>query len=193
LLTTLTGCTTISGDYNPPKTYSFANTKTVNKPFDAVWDEMVKNLSSDFFVINNIDKNSKIINVSFSTTTPSEYVDCGVAHITFKNARGSNTSSFNKADSTQQRIKNGILTSTTRLDGRVNIYISQENNATTIAVNAKYAIPVSLVFKPFGEYPQQYENKQIDLSTKNIYSNNTNTNTCAANGLLERRILNLVK
>jgi len=52
------------------------NEIVVSKPYTQVWDIMVKEISKSFYVINNIDKESRIINLSFSTNSPTEYVDC---------------------------------------------------------------------------------------------------------------------
>src|SRR3546814_8710634 len=65
-----------------PTQPSLTNSRTVNAGFEETWDRLVRNLSSEFFVINNIEKASRIINVSFQTDAPERYVDCGVTHRT---------------------------------------------------------------------------------------------------------------
>ncbi len=57
----LTGCATSTFNYSPPLETKIQNTKQVDLPFDTVWDQLVKQLSTDFFVINNIDKNSRLM------------------------------------------------------------------------------------------------------------------------------------
>src|SRR3972149_4103317 len=59
------------------------NEIVVSKQYTQVWDIMVKEIAKSYFVINNIDKESRIINLSFSTNSPSEYVDCGKTHRTY--------------------------------------------------------------------------------------------------------------
>ena len=78
-LITLSGCATSSLNYSPPSTsYTIKHSVQINEDFEVVWDRLVKNLASDFFVINNIEKNSRIINVSFSASKPTDFVDCGI-------------------------------------------------------------------------------------------------------------------
>jgi hypothetical protein len=52
----LSGCATSSLSYNKPYEEIIENSVVVNEKFEIVWDRLVKNLSSDFFVINNIEK-----------------------------------------------------------------------------------------------------------------------------------------
>lgn len=63
ILFLLSGCATSTVSYAPPSESNIQNSKQVNQPFDALWDQLIKKLSSDFFVINNIDKNSRLINL----------------------------------------------------------------------------------------------------------------------------------
>src|SRR3546814_18902843 len=67
-------------NYRKPTQPSLTNSRTVNAGFEETWDRLVRNLSSEFFVINNIEKASRIINVSFQTDSPDRYFICGVPH-----------------------------------------------------------------------------------------------------------------
>src|SRR3546814_5713784 len=75
-------------NYRKPTQPSLTNSRTVNAGFEETWDRLVRNLSSEFFVINNIEKASRIINVSFQTDAPERYVDCGVTHRTYTSPTG---------------------------------------------------------------------------------------------------------
>src|SRR5262245_49610236 len=66
-----------SQQYTPPAAESVANSTQIAAPFDTTWDHLIKNLSKEFFVINNVEKASRIINVSFSTDRPGEFIKCG--------------------------------------------------------------------------------------------------------------------
>src|SRR3546814_4300040 len=59
-------------NYRKPTQPSLTNSRTVNAGFEETWDGLVRNLSSEFFVINNIEKASRIINVSRSEEHTSE-------------------------------------------------------------------------------------------------------------------------
>ncbi|KAA0995431.1 hypothetical protein FQ192_10320 [Pseudomonas sp. ANT_J12] len=190
------GCATSSIDYKPPTQSRITNTKVVNKPFDQVWDDLVRQLSSDFFVINNIDKNSRLINLSFSTQKPSEYVDCGVTSRRFENARGENSYVYKTADSSVFSLTNKQgnafnATRNTKLNGRVNIYVAPAATGTSVAVNTKYVVDVAFVATSFDGQPGGREDLSFDFSTKQGFS--SEQVTCYATGALESRILEMTE
>jgi predicted small lipoprotein YifL len=189
---TIAGCATSTSSYIPPTENRVINTKFVNKPFDVVWDGLVKELSSDFFVINNIDKNSRLINISFTSQRPSEFVDCGTTSRTFKNARGDQNYTYKTADAANYTAANEIghafnMRRVSRLDGRTNIYVAPENNGTNITVNTKYVISVTLSGTALDGRSVGSENYTFDPSTKQSFTNGSIT--CAATGTIEDRIL----
>jgi hypothetical protein len=186
------GCATSSINYTPPVAVNIENSKHVNQPFDLIWDRLVKNLSSDFFVINNIDKNSRLINVSFTSQHPSEFVNCGRTTRTFKNARGENTYDYKAADSTIYTATNasGIASNVrrlTKLEGRSNIYVAPEGNGANVTVNTKYVVNVNLTGTPFGGGPAWTANSIFDFSTKQSYSDAVVT--CISLGTVESKVL----
>lgn len=192
----LTGCATSTASYSPPSVPKIENSKVVNKPFEVVWDGLVKNLSSDFFVINNIDKNSRLINLSFTSQTPSEYVDCGVTTRVFNNVRGEQRVVYKTADGAFFNEANDIghvfaVRRATRLEGRSNIYVAPEGDGTNVTVNTKYVVNINVsVTAPDGR-PAGGDNHIVDLSTKQPYDNGSLK--CAATGNIESRILDAVK
>ena len=81
-------------DYVRPSAPPVAsNSKPIEKPRDAIWNAGVPELGKQFFVINNLDKSSGLINVSY-TGDPENYIDCGrvISHV--KNMRGERTYDF---------------------------------------------------------------------------------------------------
>ncbi len=188
----LVGCATSTTNYVPPTEIRVINTKFVNKPFDSVWDALVKELSSDFFVINNIDKNSRLINISFTSQRPSEFVDCGTTSRTFKNVRGDQSYTYKTADTTsftaatpQGNVFN--VRRSSRLEGRTNIYVAPENAGTNVTVNTKYIVSITMVATALDGRPAATESFVFDPSTKQAFSNGSIT--CAAVGAIEDRIL----
>src|SRR6266513_940375 len=86
--------------YVPPSTRVTPTSETlVNEPFDAVWDRLVGRLATGFFVINNIDKASRLINVSYSSDAPGDFVDCGRSTRQFSFKDESQTYTYQVADS----------------------------------------------------------------------------------------------
>lgn len=192
----IAGCATSTANYTPPTEVRIVNTKFVDKPFDIVWDSLVKELSSDFFVINNIDKNSRLINISFTSQHPSDFVDCGISNRTFKNARGNQNYSYKTADTSNFTMTNdqGLafhVYRKSRLEGRTNIYVAPENTGTNVTVNTKYVLTVATVATTIDGRPAGTENFVFDPSTKQPFSNGTVT--CTAVGEIEDRILRAAK
>lgn len=191
----LTGCATSSLDYRPPSSQGMSHTKEVQIPFDQAWDAMVRQLSSDFFVINNIDKNSRLINLSFSTQKPSDFVDCGITNREFENGRGKRSYTYAAADSSTFSVTNDKslafnMSRRTKLEGRVNIYMAPAGSGTSVAVNSKYALQINWSAVGFDGAPGGSGSNTFDFSTKQGYTNSDLT--CYAKGTLERRILDMV-
>jgi len=191
----MSGCATSSLDYRPPSNNPVSNTKQVGVSFDQAWDSLVRQLSSDFFVINNIDKNSRLINLSFTSNKPSEFVDCGISSRTFENARGKQTVVYSTADSAVFALVNDKsiafnVNRKTKLDGRVNIYVAPSGSGTSIAVNTKYVVNVDTTAIGFDGSPGGGANNVFDFSTKQGFS--SAEVSCYAKGTLENRILQMV-
>ena len=186
------GCATSSDNYTPPIDPHIENTKFVNRPFDQVWDSLVKELSSDFFVINNIDKSSRLLNISFTSQTPSEFVDCGTTNRTFTNVRGTQNYAYRTADSSVYTTTNnqGMAFNTrrvSRLEGRTNIYVAPDGPGTNVTVNTKYIISLTISAASLDGQPAGTWNYVFDPSTKQRFSNGDVT--CYSTGAIETRIL----
>lgn len=191
----VTGCATSTQDYTPPAKQAFENSRHINKPFEVVWNNLVRQASSDFFVINNIDKDSRLMNLSFSSSKPSEYVDCGRSRRTFDNARGKQTFEYEAADSARFIITNPQhhafhANRKTEVSGRVNIYIAPEGDGTLVSVNGKYVLPVTVSYAAFaGGAPAGQDKFEFNFSTKQPYS--ADGITCYSKGVIERRLLDM--
>lgn len=190
----LTGCISSTVDYKKPQMQSINNTKFIKSDFDKAWDILVRNLSSDFFVINNIDKSSRLINVSFSTNTPSSFVDCGMTSRTFSNARGTQNYNYQTSDSINYSIAVGInafnIQKVSKLDGVLNIYIAPESQGSVVTVNGKYVLNNEFKGVSFDGQQRDSLSKSFSFSTKSPYSEQDIT--CVSNGKLEKKILDMV-
>ena len=189
------GCATSTFNYVPPTETKIQNTKQVSQSFDVIWDRLVRQLSSDFFIINNIDKNSRLINLSFTSQRPSEFVDCGRTARTFKNARGEQNYAYNSADSSSfsGTIGSGNAFNYRRnpkLEGRTNIYVAPEGSGTVVTVNTKYVVAVNVSAFSLDGRPAGSESITFDFSTKQGLTGGQVT--CYALGSIERRILSLI-
>lgn len=134
------------------------NERIVEAPFPQTWDLFVRRLATSFFVINNVEKESRILNVSFSSDTPSRYIECGRSNRTVSWGDQELEFNYEVAESSMYRIANGVWMASefvglpmiaridrkTSLDGRINIYIAPEGDERTIVtVNARYHFKVS--------------------------------------------------
>ena len=144
LATFLTGC---AGkiDYIRPSVLGKAeNSKIVNKSRSAVWDATVPQLGKQFFVINNLDKSSGLINISY-TGDPEKYIDCGRIVSYVKNARGERTYDFAAA---KQQMSYEVMTSNLfflnrqmNLEGRVNLIFEEIGpEQTRVSANTRYVV-----------------------------------------------------
>ena len=146
-----TGCASSTYEYTPPMTHSQIKTeRLIPIDFGEFWDAYVAELSKTFFVINNIEKENRIINVSFNANTPSEYIDCDYSYSTFSDHASTSIYSSNVADSSSHASiysssYTGLLSAgrSTSLDGRINIFMAPESDQTLLRVNALYVWSVS--------------------------------------------------
>lgn len=196
-----TGCVQSSLNYTPPSNFNaekIPTTKIINKEYNKAWDELVNNLTDNSFVINNINKDSGFINLSFSTSNPNTYVDCGrwVGH--FKNLRVDETYNFSGADNARFTSKYGnsvINTVTTKeLSGRINILLQKiTEKDLKMKVNVKYILKGTN--KNTLLYPIQtdYTNWDVVFSSKQAGRNTTGGQTqCQTTGVLEIELLNYI-
>lgn len=180
--------------YIPPtQTYKANNSVTINKPIAEVWKQIVPGLGSSFFVINNLDKQSGFINISYSGD-PEKYVDCGIIDSYVKNARGKRTYRFpaSSAYKEYETFENGqnlfFIKRKMNLDGRINIIVQELSaNSTLVTVNIKYILTKDI----FGSNPQGQGNHMNDIISFNTNGSASfpQQTTCFATGALEQEVL----
>ena len=205
--------------YNYPQEIKYDNEVFIDRPFSEVWDEFVKELAKSFYVINNIEKTSRIINISFSTDTPEEYVDCGKTTRTYNKGKEDEVYLYKVAESSSYKLsdKTGAygqfpvtynINRNPTLEGRVNIYVAPEDNGTRITVNCRYILNVSttgnyITQNVFGEIINRGSipsgNHSVAFNTNQKKRSNWGTAneplyiTCLSTGKLEQDILSLIK
>ena len=172
------------------------NVKTISKSRDAVWATAVPELGKRFFVINNLDKASGLINISY-TGDPQKFIDCGWVTSYVKNARGERT--YNFAGAKAQQIyevmnSNGLffIDRTMALEGRVNLIFEETaTNQTRVTANTRYVISRQRTVRPMNGYPQTLnDNVTFNTAGSATFPGPSGASTeCAATGALERDIL----
>ena len=221
----LSGCATVSGpktsfNYLPPLKNPIENKIIVDAPFDETWDELVSGLSETFYVINNIDKDSRLLNVSFSINDkPSLYTDCGITNRSFDFVGEIKTSSYEVADSSSYFSASGTppnpnifyneVFRDTSLTGRSNIYVApNDENSTTVSVNVRYSHSTKVSWDSYLYAVLYGTHNKINAPTQYmpaIDPVNFNTNSplpskvpadsylCTSTGKFEKDIIDLVR
>jgi hypothetical protein len=192
----------------------------INQPYSQVWDKLVRDLSKSFYVINNIDKESRIINLSFSTQSPTDYVDCGETHRTYTQGEKIDNYDYNVAESSEFKVASktqqhpsfsyyAIVKHNTSLEGRANIYLApleSDKTQTTVAVNSRYILTIDVTGDAFAQHVNGnvFSQGTIPHQRPTIYSFNTNKPieqnagegvivTCSSNGKLEHDVLQILQ
>ena len=184
-------------EYKPPTTRPVLNNSiTVNKSKDDVWKEIVPALGKTFFVINNLDKESGLINISYGGD-PEKYIDCGHIHSYVKNLAGARTYDFpaSKAYQRYEVMGNEGLGQIIRkmdLEGRMNIIIEEVNaNQTKVTANTRYVVTKIVDVTAIGT---GYVTKHNDTITFNSGQRGTfpQGTFCQCNGNFEQEVLSLL-
>lgn len=142
----LSGCAVGRVNYDQPSTIQpLSNYKEINRPKDAVWNASVANLGKQFYIINNLDKQSGLINISY-TGDPERYVDCGTITSYVKNLSGERVYKFpsSRARQSYELLDKRTLFSVdrrTNLEGRINlIFEDLGGNKTRVTANTHYTV-----------------------------------------------------
>jgi len=201
LMLLLVGCATGKVDITAPSApRAMNNVKIISKPREAVWNAAVPALGKQFFVINNLDKSSGLINISYSGN-PEQYVDCGEVTSQVSNARGERTYRFPGASENQtyEALVNNVLFFINRrmkLEGRVNLVFEEAGpNQTRVSANTRYVLTRDIQIR---------NNSNQTSSRSDSISFNTGSGAgyaktasgqgteCVAKGTLETELLSLI-
>ena len=177
----------------PSQSYKTSNTITINKPKDEVWKKIISSLGSSFFVINNIDKESGFINISYSGD-PEKYIDCGVIDSYVKNAMGERRYHFPAASAYQEyeTMVGGqnllFYKRKMNLEGRINLIIQElSQDSTLVTVNIKYVVTKNiLVSNPQGQSTNLSDSISFNTNGSATFPKGT---SCYATGALEREVI----
>jgi hypothetical protein len=174
------------------------NSLTVEASKDNVWDSLIPRLGREFYVINNLDKDSGLINVSYSGD-PREFVDCGRIRSYVQNARGERTYDFAAAspNETYEIMENGLyfVNRKMSLEGRVNIIVqATAPQKTLVTANTRYVMTKSVQIEgAAGGYKSLSDTISFNSGGRATFPGAGQSTTCVATGKLERDILKLVK
>jgi hypothetical protein len=99
---------------------------TINKDFDQVWKQLIRYSASTFFAIDNFEKDSGLITLSFGASKPSDFITGGHWEMKFRNFDGEYVDYITKFFDYD-------------LTGKMNIVVSKiSDTSTSVIVNARY-------------------------------------------------------
>jgi len=179
----LSGCAT--GSYTPPSSMTKEEARqevTVNKSFDATWESLIDYASGTFFAIDNFEKASGLITLTFGASDPSRFIDCGqmvaqAGAVSFQGPYATYMATY----------RNATLT------GRMNLVVRQiEPNKTLVRSNARYNF-VSPRDSVFPMVTWTFESgSQATVNVPGATSGTIPTRTCRPSYAAERAILEAV-
>lgn len=130
-LLSATGCAVFSASYKAPSGTQQQDkyVKTINASYDKVWSTLIQYSAKTFFAIENYEKASGLITLSFGASNPVGFVTGG--HVEYGYAGGTTFS----GDYVEYLTKFGEA----ELDGKLNIVVTKvSENKTKVSVNARY-------------------------------------------------------
>lgn len=192
--------------YTQPKPQNEKNTRVYNGNIERVWDATISAVGESFFVIDNIERDSKIITLSFSVQDPNEYIDCGTLTVTNSGGMsGKGATSIQGAQATATYlVSDGSphpkpALRTTALSGKANIILSKEGaNSTKVKVMSRYVLLVNFessrwVEVGFGGYSQPIQSSQtVSFSTGETGVGTKGQLQCTSRNTLEEAILDRI-
>ena len=195
----LVGCASkMTSDIIPPQERQFEDSRVYNSGYEAVWKAVVQSIGSSFFVLENIQKESGIMSLSFSASAPGDYIDCGSVH-EYGNI-GPNKLDYTFI-STSPRVTrkvvspNGIpgdVVRTCTLNGKANILVQAIGaKQTRVTVKARYVFSLTNLVALYGApYPMKVDNS-MTFTGKEVgeFPGVERSILCKSKGVLEASIL----
>jgi len=199
-LTTLVGCAGQTSYVRPATPIAGTNVKVIERPRETVWNASVPELGKQFFVINNLDKSSGLINISY-TGDPEKYVDCGQITSVVKNAQGERTYQFPGARASQTyEVMDTYLYVIQRrmnLEGRVNLIFEELGSGQTrVTANTRYVLTKQSNVQQLGGGSQNYtDTLAFNSGTSASFPPNKKgeSTECAPTGQLEKDVLAAIR
>ena len=198
--------------YTPPGSpLPGKNSIVVNEPKEVIWKKMVPKLGKRFFTINNLDKSSGLVNITYRGD-PEAYVDCGSTESVVKNIRGKRMYSFPVSRANQEfealiGTQLFIVTRKMVLESKVNlIFEDMGENKTKITANANYILTNTQTNRQISAIIETNEKGTIDAHPEEVSESiNFNSNgsasfqtsitstKCQPTGKYEKDVLSLVQ
>ena len=179
--TILSGCLT-TGNYEPPAMpQSPTFSRVVAADFENTWRAIIDHVSSTFFVIENFEKDSGLVTVSFGSAEPHRFVDCGYARVQWFDEQYVAHKFDGHYVTFLTTVQNGSLS------GRMNISARPTSEGETeVRVNARYIISAPPEIWSFDS------GSSATVTVRNAVQGMGDTRTCVPTYVAERDILTAV-
>lgn len=189
LLLPLVGC--VSGSYTPPPSADITKSIVVDSSFDETWDRLISYTAASFFGIDNFEKESGLLTLTFGSGDAVNFIDCG----TFSASAGAKTYNGPYVSFMEQQ-NNATLT------GRMNLRaVADGSEQTRVIVNARYVFSSPSYVVGSGAFATRipavtwsFESATSDTTTvPNSADKQNTTRTCRSTGAAEKAILDAVR
>ena len=179
------------GKYFPPNIdeTNFKNSIITNKNFDETWTSLIDFVSDSFFKIENLEKDSGLLTLSFGSKEAENFIDCGdfeyTLFFTGEEFKGSYI----------DYAKSGLLAV---LEAKMNINIRKiDNESTKISINTKYTYSTQHALGYYDpELNQTYSFESGGYQTIDVINpikGSIPTRTCKSTNFAENAIFNLIQ
>ena len=179
------------GKYVPPNidNTNFENSVITNKNFDETWTSLTDFVNDSFFKIENLNKDSGLLTLSFGLKEPENFIDCGdfeyTLFFTGEEFKGSYI----------DYVKSGLLAV---LEAKMNINIQKiDNESTKININTNYTFSTQHALGYYDpKLNQTYSFVSGGYQTIDVINpikGSIPTRTCKSTNFAENAIFNIIK
>ena len=179
------------GKYVPPNINdaNFKNSIITNKSFDETWTSVIDFVNYSFFKIENIEKDSGLLTLSFGSKEAEKFIDCGdfeyTLFFTGEEFKGSYI----------DYAKSGLLAV---LEAKMNINIQKiDNESTKISINTNYTFSTQHALGYYDpKLNQTYSFVSGGYQTIDVINpikGSIPTRTCKSTNFAENAIFNVIK
>lgn len=176
----ISGCGVTTPDYTAPQSSASMDntTVTLDQSYDEAWDKLINFTSSRFFAIDNYEKDSGLMTLSFSSE-PGRFIECGdISTDGPPSYEGDYVQWYSERPATLD------------LDGRMNLTVQEAGeNQTSVDVNVRYVVTAT---GANGVQAAQWSFNTGGSDTQQVQANNfgaTQTRTCQPTHEAEKVII----
>ena len=179
------------GNYVPPNIddTNFKNSVITNKDFDETWTSVLNFVNDSFFKIENLEKDSGLLMLSFGSKEAEKFIDCGdfeyTLFFTGEEFKGSYI----------DYAKSGLLAV---LEAKMNINIDKiDNESTKISIKTNYTYSTQHAlgyYDPKLNQTYSFESGGYQtIEVINPIKGSIPTRTCKSTNFAENAIFNVIK